>query len=84
MEEDLSNHTILRTALIQHQMFPNLTEDITTFIVNTLLLTSDVVMNHKNKKELVKRYMNPELCEIIEDPVHSEPFTDQHKHFICN
>ncbi|WP_242214430.1 S-methyl-5-thioribose kinase [Bacillus cereus group sp. BfR-BA-01383] len=77
--EDLSDHTILRTALINHQIFPRLAEDLTTFMVNTLLLTSDVVMNHKEKKELVKNYINPELCEITEDLVYSEPFTNHHK-----
>ncbi|MBC6972648.1 S-methyl-5-thioribose kinase [Bacillus sp. Xin] len=77
--EDLSDHTILRTALINHQIFPKLAEDLTTFMVNTLFLTSDVVMNHKEKKELVKNYMNPELCEITEDLVYSEPFTDHNK-----
>ncbi|PEA54809.1 S-methyl-5-thioribose kinase [Bacillus pseudomycoides] len=77
--EDLSDHTILRTALMNHQIFPKLAEDLTTFMVNTLLLTSDVVMNHKEKKELVKNYINPELCEITEDLVYSEPFTDHNK-----
>ncbi len=77
--EDLSNHTILRTALINHQIFPQLADDLTTFMVNTLLLTSDVVMNHKEKKELVKNYINPELCEITEDLVYSEPFTNHNK-----
>ncbi|MFI8707751.1 S-methyl-5-thioribose kinase [Bacillus sp. NPDC077411] len=79
MMEDLSDHTILRTALINHQIFPQLADDLTTFMVNTLLLTSDVVMNHKEKKELVKNYINPELCEITEDLVYSEPFTDHNK-----
>ncbi|CAG9612325.1 5-deoxyribose kinase [Bacillus rhizoplanae] len=77
--EDLSDHTILRTALMNHQIFPKLADDLTTFMVNTLLLTSDVVMNHKEKKELVKNYINPELCEITEDLVYSEPFTDHNK-----
>ena len=77
--EDLSDHTILRTAFINHQIFPKLAEDLTTFLVNTLLFTSDVVMNHKEKKELVKNYINPELCEITEDLVYSEPFTDHNK-----
>jgi 5-methylthioribose kinase len=72
--EDLSDHTILRTALLNHQIFPQLAEDLTTFMVNTLLLTSDVVLNHKDKKEMVKDYINPELCEITEDLVYSEPF----------
>ncbi|HHK5615603.1 TPA: S-methyl-5-thioribose kinase [Bacillus paranthracis] len=77
--EDLSDHTILRTALINHEIFPRLADDLTTFMVNTLLLTSDVVMNHKEKKELVKNYINPELCEITEELVYAEPFTNHNK-----
>ena len=72
--EDLSDHVILRTALLQHKKFPKLADHITTFMVNTLLLTTDVVMGHKEKKELVKSFINPELCEISEDLVYTEPF----------
>lgn len=74
--DDLSDHIIMRKALMEHQSFPQFAEDITTFMVNTLLLTSDVVMEHKTKKELVKSFINPELCEITEDLVYTEPFMD--------
>lgn len=74
--EDLSDHVILRTALVKHKKFPLLAEHITTYMVNTLLLTTDVVMGHKEKKELVKNFINPELCEITEDLVYTEPFYD--------
>ncbi|WP_369901266.1 S-methyl-5-thioribose kinase [Bacillus manliponensis] len=77
--EDLSDHTILRTALLHHEIFPKLAEDITTFLVRNLLLTSDVVMNHKEKKELVKNYINPELCEITEDLVYAEPYVNHNE-----
>jgi 5-methylthioribose kinase len=72
--EDLSDHEIMRTALLKHKKFPFFTDHITTFLANTLLLTSDVVMEHKEKKGLVKRFINPELCEITEDLVYTEPF----------
>ncbi|MDZ5474068.1 S-methyl-5-thioribose kinase [Bacillus sp. 31A1R] len=74
--EDLSDHQIMRTALMQHKKFPLFAEHITTFMVNTLLLTSDIVLEHKEKKELVKNFTNPELCEITEDLVYTEPFFD--------
>jgi 5-methylthioribose kinase len=77
--EDLSNYTIMRQALLQHKIFPSFADQITTFMVNTLLLTTDVFLNHKEKKELVKRYINPELCEITEDLVYTEPYND-YKH----
>jgi 5-methylthioribose kinase len=74
--EDLSDHVIMRKALMEHKKFPLFADHITTFMVNTLLFTSDVVMGHKEKKDLVKNYINPELCEITEDLVYTEPFFD--------
>lgn len=74
--QDMIGHTLMRTALMEHQIFPLFSEQITTFLVNTLLLTTDVVMDHKEKKELVKSFINPDLCEISEDLVYSEPFID--------
>lgn len=74
--EDLSDHEILRGALLKHKTFPMFAEHISTFMVNTLLLTSDIVMGHKEKKDLVKSFINPELCEISEDLVYTEPFFD--------
>lgn len=74
--EDLSDHTILRDALIEFQTFPLLADHLSTFMVQTLLPTTDVIMEHKAKKEQVKQYINPELCEISEDLVYSEPYHD--------
>lgn len=74
--EDLSDHAIMRKALLEHKQFPLFADHITTFLVNTLLLTSDVVMNHKDKKDQVKRFINQDLCEISEDLVFTEPFYD--------
>ncbi|MHC1748140.1 MAG: S-methyl-5-thioribose kinase [Cellulosilyticaceae bacterium] len=74
--EDLSEYDVMRTALMRHEIFPEFAEHISTFMVNTLLLTSDVCMDHKVKKNLVKNYINPELCEITEDLVYTEPYHD--------
>ncbi len=72
--EDLSKLTIMRTSLTNFETFPHFAEHITDFLVNTLLRTSDIVLNHKDKKELVRTFINPELCEISEDLVFTEPF----------
>lgn len=74
--EDLHNYTIMRTALINHRKFPHFADQISTFMVNTLLGTTDICLDHKAKKEEVKNYINPELCEISEDLVYTEPFND--------
>ena len=74
--EDLSDHELMRYALMRHETFPRFAEDISTYMVNTLLKTTDVVMEHKEKKALVKSFINPELCEITEDLVLTEPYND--------
>ena len=74
--EDLSDHELMRYALMRHEIFPRFADDISTYMVNTLLKTTDVVMEHKEKKALVKSFINPELCEITEDLVLMEPYND--------
>lgn len=77
--DDLGSYKIMRAALLEFEMFPEFAEHITTFIAETLLRTSDIVMDHKQKKALVKDFINPELCEISEDLVFTEPYFDQFK-----
>ena len=74
--EDLSDHSLMRYALMRHETFPQFAEDISTYMVNTLLKTTDVAMEHKAKKAMVKSFINPELCEITEDLVLGEPYDD--------
>ena len=79
MMEDLSDHQLMRYALMEYKTFPRFADDITTYMVNTLLNTTDAVMEHKRKKALVKSFINPELCEITEDLVFTEPYNDINK-----
>jgi 5-methylthioribose kinase len=74
MMEDLSDYVIMRTGLLNVEQYPNFADQITDFLVKTLLLTSDVVVEHKKKKGMVKAFINPELCEITEQLVYMEPF----------
>jgi 5-methylthioribose kinase len=81
--EDLSDYRLMRYALMEHQIFPKFAEDISTYMVNTLLNTTDVVMDHKEKKNLVKSFINPELCEITEDLIYTEPYNDaKHRNIV--
>ena len=74
--EDLSDYQLMRYALMEHKTFPCFADDISTFMVNTLLMTSDVAMDHQEKKNLVKSFISPELCQITEDLVLMEPYND--------
>jgi 5-methylthioribose kinase len=72
--EDLSDYQIMRYGLLEGKQYPKFAEQISDFLVKTLLLTSDVVLDHHKKKDLVKDFINPELCDITEDLVYTEPF----------
>lgn len=74
--EDCSDYEVMRDAMMKHETFPGFAQDVSTFMVNTLLLSSDVVMNHKEKKELVRKFISPDLCDITEKLVLMEPYND--------
>lgn len=71
--EDMIGHTMMRTGLIHHETYPQFADQITTFLVRSLLLTTDIVMDHQERKALVKEFTNPELCDITENLVFGEP-----------
>ena len=77
--EDCSDYAVMRDAMLKHETFPKFAEDIASFMVNTLLLSSDVVMDHREKKELVKKFISPDLCDITEKLVLMEPYNDLNK-----
>lgn len=77
--EDISDFKNLRCELMQGRVFKNLADNITDFLVNTLLPTTDLALNRKVKKERVKNFINPELCDISEDLVFTEPYYDYKK-----
>lgn len=77
--EDCSDYAVMRDTMLKHEIFPGFAEDISRFMVNTLLLSSDVVMDHKEKKELVRKFISPDLCDITEKLVLMEPYNDLSK-----
>ena len=76
VSEDLGSLTIMRDALLARRPLPHFAEHITTFLVETLFYTTDIVMDPKEKKRWVGKFINPDLCEITEDLVYTEPYTD--------
>lgn len=74
--EDLSGHQVLRQALVKGETFPNYANDITTFMVNNLLMTSDVVMGHKEKRALAGRFISPDTSQVIEELEMTDPYTN--------
>ncbi|WEG73837.1 S-methyl-5-thioribose kinase [Vagococcus intermedius] len=77
--EDISAYRNLRQELDLEQIYPDLADQISHFLVETLLSTTDLVMSRKEKKQQVQRFINIELCDISEDLVFTEPYTDYRK-----
>ncbi|MEZ4865610.1 MAG: S-methyl-5-thioribose kinase [Caldilineaceae bacterium] len=74
--EYLSNHLIMRRALVQRQRLPRFADHISTFLANTLFYTSDLYLSGLEKKTLQARFINPHLCKIQEDFVFTNPLME--------
>ena len=74
--EDVSACRNLRRELMAGRFYPHLSEKISSFLADTLLPTTDLVMDAEEKKRRVRFYTNPELCKITEDLVLTEPYYD--------
>ena len=70
--EDLKNYKIMRTALLEENIYPFFADKITTYLVDVTLPTTDIVLDHKTKKKQVQSFINPDLCDITEQLVYSE------------
>ena len=74
--EDVSDYKNLRRELAANRVYPHLAESISSFMADTLLPTTDLVLDAEEKKRRVKFFTNPELCKITEDLVLTEPYYD--------
>lgn len=74
--EDVSACRNLRKELMENRVYPHLSEGISDFLADTLLPTTDLVLDAEEKKQRVRFFTNPELCKITEDLVLTEPYYD--------
>lgn len=74
--EDVSAFKNLRYELKEEHIYSDFDEQITDFMANVLLPTTDLVMDSKEKKELAEDFVNPGTCRITEDLVLTEPYYD--------
>ena len=75
--EDISAYRNLRKELLAGRIYGHLAENISTFLAQSLLPTTDLVMDRQEKKKQVRFFTNPELCDITEDLVLTEPYLAQ-------
>ena len=72
--EDISAYENLRKELLAGRVYGHLAENISTFLAQSLLPTTDLVLDRQEKKRRVQFFTNPELCDITEDLVLTEPY----------
>lgn len=74
--EDISAYKNLRKELKENRVYSHLAENLSSFLAASLLPTTDLVTDRQEKKKLTKFFTNPELCDITEDLVLTEPYYD--------
>jgi 5-methylthioribose kinase len=74
--EDVSDHVLMRKGLIAGNRYPQFAKQIGRFLAQTLFHTSDLGAHPYEKKALVGKFINPELCKITEDLVFTDPYED--------
>lgn len=81
--EDMSDLTVLRTALNEGAAYGDAGRTIGVFVARLAFATSDFGMPSAERKALVAASANPDLCKITEDVVLSEPYLEhEHNHWL--
>jgi len=80
--QDVGDHQNLRHALNERRKLPLLAQHLGLFMARTLFHTSDMHLDAHQKKALVKRFINPDLCKITEDLFFLDPYCDHERNAI--
>ncbi len=80
--EDLWNYKNFQNELIEQKQYNFFSEQITDYLINAILVTSDFDMESKEKKNKVKEFINPEMCHITEKLVFTDPFFESNTNHI--
>ncbi|EPE63047.1 5-methylthioribose kinase [Exiguobacterium sp. S17] len=74
--EDLSDFDIVRTGYLEGETYPELARHVGEFLGETLFATSDYAAGPIEKKRKERDYYNPELCDITEKLIFTDPYKD--------
>ncbi|WMJ80926.1 S-methyl-5-thioribose kinase [Clostridium sp. MB40-C1] len=72
--EDLGYMDILRTGFMEMKRYPNLSKQMGKFLSRNLFYTSDLGLGSIKKKKMISKFINPELCDITEKLVLTDPY----------
>ncbi|WP_233970747.1 S-methyl-5-thioribose kinase [Pectobacterium versatile] len=74
VQEDLSDHRIWRSELVNGADYPQAAAQLGEYLAQTLFHTSDFYQHPHEKKAAVSQFTNPELCQITEDLFFTDPY----------
>ncbi|TAJ47960.1 MAG: S-methyl-5-thioribose kinase [Herbiconiux sp.] len=77
--ENLSDHRVWRNELNEGRVHEYAAAELGLYVARTAFATSPLGMNPLEHKQLVARAVNPELAQITEDLVFTEPYIE-HSH----
>ncbi|WP_248958605.1 S-methyl-5-thioribose kinase [Sphaerisporangium perillae] len=77
--EDLGDLDVLRAASIAGRSPGDTGAQVGVFVARLAFATSDFGMSSAGRKKLIAESVNPELCELTEDVVLTEPYIE-HEH----
>ena len=72
--QNLHSHKILRSELILGKVLPNLAEQLSDFLANTLIHSSCFALSSADKNAMLNRSTNLDMCKITQDFVFTYPF----------
>ncbi|BAK97829.1 methylthioribose kinase [Oscillibacter valericigenes Sjm18-20] len=72
--EDVSTYGNLRKELAVGRVYAHLAENLSDFLASSLLPTTDLILDRREKKRRAQFFTNPDLCDITEDLVLTEPY----------
>ncbi|MEQ9842964.1 S-methyl-5-thioribose kinase [Pectobacterium brasiliense] len=79
VQEDLSDHRIWRSELVNGADYPQAAAQLGEYLAQTLFHTSDFHQHPHEKKAAVSQFTNPELCQITEDLFFTDPYIDHER-----
>ncbi|GKW26176.1 methylthioribose kinase [Pectobacterium carotovorum subsp. carotovorum] len=79
VQEDLSDHRIWRSELVNGTDYPQAAAQLGEYLAQTLFHTSDFYQHPHEKKAAVSQFTNPELCQITEDLFFTDPYIDHER-----
>lgn len=72
--EDLKDCPVLRRVMLAGETMEHLGAKLGAYVAKTTFASSDFCLSHKKKKRLQVEFSNPELCDLTEKLILTDPF----------